>query len=215
MKWLQLWLTSKKPKWFAVFGKKNKREREIWKKKGGGSWEEWLNTIESFCINTPNLCWISTLFQILSKSVHTVKVKWKKDWMVFSRLSHCLPTSSIDWTLRKGLPHLDCCARSALSYCGVCLVPVGQWVCHAGELCKQDGRGWSGWMLPARPRIHTLYYIFLPEKPLGWISRTYSHLLWSLSSDLVAVFTSAHGCRAGNWGPPSELGFKLLHMLVG
>lgn len=161
--WLQ-----KKPKWFAVFGKKI-REREIWKKKGGGSWEEWINTIESFFINTPNLCWISTLFQIPSKSAHTVKVKWKKDWMVFSRLSHCLPTSSIVWILRKELPHLDCCARSALSNCGVCLVPVGQWVCHAGELCKQDGPGLK-WMDVIGKAKDTYFILYFPSSKTSWMN---------------------------------------------
>lgn len=74
----------------------HKKKYDIRKKKGGGSWEEWLNTIESFYINMSDLCCISTLFQILCKSVYTDKVKQRKNWMVFSRIFHLFPTQSED-----------------------------------------------------------------------------------------------------------------------
>lgn len=142
-----------------------------------------------------DLCWISTLFQILNKSFYKSYCQSQKNWTILTRLFHFFPPHLWTEQWERSLPiwimvpDKTCCA--------VCLVPAGQWACQAERALQTK---WEG------TEMNTLYLQgqgYVPYTRFSFLQNTLSEFLGSTSSyvDMADIFTSAQGCRAGIWGP--------------
>lgn len=155
MKWLQLWLASKKLERFAVFRGKI-RKREILKKKRG-SWEEWLNIIESFAFK----CQTCVEYQLYSRYSanqfisSTVKIKRVEWFLLGSFISFPLHLWTGQW--ERNLPIWIIWPDKHMADVGSVWYHQSSGCVKLESFANKMERDWNEFMVSTRPRTYTLY----------------------------------------------------------